>query len=623
MYLIGANFWPKNSGPWMYREPWDADAIQRDLGELAQLGANVVRTFCFLPDFLQSPDVVDGEALRRLEMLVELSAQHDLWSIPTFLVGHMSGENWAPEWSLGRDWYTDAKLLQASELLIEAVVARFSGDARIAAYLVTNEWPLFAGAATPAKGLAWAARMCSAVRRADPQAIVSLGDGAWDMMSGEQTGLPTPALKETIDFLGPHFYPKETDSLRHSGFAAFAMRMLQPFGLPVLLEEFGCSSDQTTDENAARYYRTVLWSAFGAGNCGSLFWNSHDFTCSDKPPYDHHPYELHFGVVRTNGRLKPQAEEVRRFARVMRHHDVDEWLPEPVNALIGRSSYYTTTFPFDWGWTKKQLNNLYLQTYVTAVMAGLNPAFIDLASLATHRGGARLLFLPCLQQITTQDVAQLHRFADAGGTVYLSCGGEPWFPDLNHFIGAQTQMRYGLVERPVSDVITLRFPPKGELRFQVRGAERLTARLRCTPLGAKVVALDDRDEPAVLLRRLGYGRVIFMSYPLEYYALNGMEGNAHNPLWKIYRMVARTTGVRPVISTGAPAVQCFVWTARQKPERQRILLVNHGWRGVQVKLTASDGQSVGVLTDVETQDDTEGEDLRLPRKGVRLFERRL
>jgi len=575
-----------------------------------------------LPDFLQSPDVVDGEALRRLEMLVELSAQHDLWSIPTFLVGHMSGENWAPEWSRARDWYTDAKLLQASELLIETVVARFSGDARIAAYLVTNEWPLFAGTATPINGISWAERMCSAVRRADPQAIVSLGDGAWDMMAGEQTGLPTPALTETIDFLGPHFYPKETDSLRHSGFAAFAMSMLQPFGLPVLLEEFGCSSDQTTDENAAHYYRTVLWSAFGAGNCGSLFWNSHDFACSHKPPYDHHPYELHFGVVRTDGSLKPQAEEVRRFARGIGRHDMDEWEPEHADGLIGRCSYYTTAFPFDWGWTKKQLNSLYLQAYVTAGLAGLNVGFTDLASLAELRG-TRLLFLPCLQQITTEDVAQLYRFADVGGTVYLSYGGEPWFPHLGEFIGAEPAIRYGLVEPPAGDAVTLRFASIGEQRFAVRGPERLAAPLRCSPREATVLALDDQDQPAVLLRRLGKGQVVFVAYPLEQYALNGMEGNADNTLWKVYKMVAELARVRPAITTSAPTVQCFVWRALHGPERERILLVNHAWHDVQVKLSSGDGQPVGVLTDVETQDGADGEDLRLPRKGVRFFERRL
>jgi len=633
VYLIGANFWPKKSGPWMYREPWDADGIQRDLSELAQLGANVVRTFCFLPDFLPSPDAIDTTALQRLEMLVELAAQQELWSVPTFLVGHMSGENWAPDWSLGRDWYTDAGLLRASELLVQAVVTRFSGDARIAAYLVTNEWPLFAGVATPANGFAWAERMCAAVRGADPHALVSLGDGSWDMMAGEQTGLPTPALKETIDFVGPHFYPKETDSLRHSGFAAFAMRMLQPFGLPVLLEEFGCSSDQTTDENAAHYYRTVLWSAFGAGNCGSLFWNSHDFACEDKPPYDHHPYELHFGVLRTDGSPKPQAEEVRRFARVMRGHDPDEWQPQAAEALIGRCSYYTTAFPFDWGWTKKQLNNLYLQAYVTASLAGLNAAFVDLTSLEACPA-TKLLLLPCLQQITTEDVAQLYRFADGGGTVYLSCGGEPWFPGLADFIGAKPNIRYGLVEPPAGVPINLRLTSEGaaftraaagerELGFSVRGAERLAAPLRCSPLDATVLALDNRDDPALLLRPLGKGRVVFLTYPLEYYALNGLEGNADNPLWKVYAMVAKIGGVRPPISTGVPDVQCFVRRAVRKPPRQRILLVNHAWRDVQANLTDGEGRPVRGLSDVESGEQAASANVRLGPKAVRIFERTL
>ncbi|HXW51748.1 MAG TPA: hypothetical protein VEJ41_07125, partial [Candidatus Acidoferrales bacterium] len=150
----------------MYRDPWDAQAIAGDFQGLAALGANSVRLFCFLPDFMPAPDVVDAKACDRLASAVDLAAKAGLWSIPTFLVGHMSGENWAPEWSRGKNWYTDPVVLDASELLIGTVVSHFAGDERIAAWLLTNEWPLFAGQTDHATSGRWARRLIAVVRAA-------------------------------------------------------------------------------------------------------------------------------------------------------------------------------------------------------------------------------------------------------------------------------------------------------------------------------------------------------------------------------------------------------------------------------------------------------------------------
>ncbi len=441
VYLIGANFWPKQTGPWMYRDRFDPSAVASDLRELAALGANVVRVFCFLPDFLPAPDVVNEKARDRLGTLIELAASEGMWSIPTFLVGHMSGENGAPEWSKGRNWYTDPLLLDASELLVGSVASHFSGDARIAAWLLTNEWPLFAGTIGSEQSERWAKRLIEVLRAADPECNVSVGDGAWDVIGGER-GVPnTGALRELVDFVGPHFYPKETDSLRHAAFAGFAMKMLKPLDRPVLLEEFGCSSDQADDDFAAGYYRTTLWSAFGAGNCGTLIWNSHDFTLENRAPYSHHPYELHFGVIRTDGSRKPQAAEFQRFAAYAVKQNPDEWEVMQPAAAIGRTSYYTIDFPFDWGWSKPELRDLFLQAYSTAVQAGLDVGFIDLRSARTSQ--VTMLIVPCMQQVTTEDAAGVERFVRDGGTVYISYGGEPWFPQLGRFVGARLLIRYG------------------------------------------------------------------------------------------------------------------------------------------------------------------------------------
>lgn len=619
VYLIGANFWPKNTGPWMYLDPWEPQQVAADLAELAALGANVVRVFCFLPDFLPAPDVVSEAARDRLESTIDLAAKAGMWSIPTFLVGHMSGENWQPEWSHGKNWYTDPTVLDASELLVGSIVSHFAGDSRIAAWLLTNEWPLFAGPIGSEESERWAKRLIEVARAADADCNISTGDGAWDVIGG-QSGVPrSPALRDSVDFFGPHFYPKETDSLRHTAFAGFAIKMLQPLGRPVLLEEFGCSSDQADDEFAGAYYRTTLWSAFGSGNCGSLAWNSHDFALETRPPYSHHPYELHFGLIRTDGSRKPQAGEFQRFAAYVLRHDPDEWERLPARAAIGRTSYYTTDFPFDWGWSKTQLRDLFLQAYGTGVQAGLDLGFVDLISARAAQVGA--LFVPCLQQVTTKDASQLELFVRDGGTAYISYGGEPWFPELARFVGARLLMRYGLVEEPGERVMPLRFVrdfagiDKGtELQFPVRGEPRRCAPLRCAPEEAAVVATDLQGNPVILERQLGSGRVVFMTRPIEYYQLHGLDANLNSDLRKVYRAVAALGGAAPLVSSPNPHVQVFAWRSKREPQRMRVTVINHSWEAVATELAG-----VQQLRDLESNERV-GDRIELESKGVRLFE---
>ena len=129
----------------------------------------------------------------------------------------------------------------------------------------------------------------------------------------------------------------------------------------------------------------------------------------------------------------------------------DEWEVVRAAAAIGRTSYYTIDFPFDWGWSKPELRDLLLQAYSTAVQAGLDVGFIDLRSARASQ--MTTLIVPCMQQVTTEDAAGVERFVRDGGTVYISYGGEPWFPQLGRFVGARLLIRYGLVEPPGEDVV--------------------------------------------------------------------------------------------------------------------------------------------------------------------------
>ncbi|HXN08516.1 MAG TPA: hypothetical protein VN860_02515, partial [Candidatus Acidoferrales bacterium] len=154
-----------------------------------------------------------------------------------------------------------------------------------------------------------------------------------------------------------------------------------------------------------------------------------------------------------------------------------------------------------------------------------------------------------------------------------------------------------------------------ELRLDARGDPRRRARLVCEPGEAKVVATDGHGDPMVLERKVGTGRVIFVTHPLEYYALNGLNANATNEAWMLYRAIAHIAHALPARAWHSP-VQSFSWRSKATPGLRRVLLVNHAWEQVD---TALPDISVPVR-DVESGERCAPHSIRLAAKGVRSFD---
>jgi hypothetical protein len=73
------------------------------------------------------------------------------------------------------------------------------------------------------------------------------------------------------------------------------------------------------------------------------------------------------------------------------------------------------------------------------------------------------------------------------------------------------------------------------------------------PNGATVIAEDRHGRPALLERRVGEGRWILCTYPLEHMAAQTMGMNPE-PTWRIYSALADVAGVTPEVSVADPRV---------------------------------------------------------------------
>src|SRR5918911_3336785 len=139
---IGANFWSRLGGPrmWLHYEP---AVVRQELENLAEHGCNVTRSFCYWPDFMPAPDELDEQVLSRFSDFLDTHAELALGTIPTFIVGHMSGENWDPAWRDGRDLYRDVWLVSQQAWFAHEIARRFGDHPAVSGWLLSNEMPLY------------------------------------------------------------------------------------------------------------------------------------------------------------------------------------------------------------------------------------------------------------------------------------------------------------------------------------------------------------------------------------------------------------------------------------------------------------------------------------------------
>src|SRR5476649_2778151 len=171
---VGVNFWSRSGGPRMWVN-YDAAIVREELTTMRDHGMTVTRSFLYWPDTMPTPDALDENVMTNFADFLDAHAELGMTTIPTFLVGHMSGENWDPAWRDGRDIFEDVWFVARQAWYIRSVVERVGQHAAVRAWLLTNEIPIYAhwetrGVGTPASSvISWAQLLIDAVRAGGSQ----------------------------------------------------------------------------------------------------------------------------------------------------------------------------------------------------------------------------------------------------------------------------------------------------------------------------------------------------------------------------------------------------------------------------------------------------------------------
>jgi endo-1,4-beta-mannosidase len=174
---VGTNFWSRSGGPRMW-EHYDREVVREELATLASLGCTLTPSFCYWPDFMPAPETLDEEVMSRFIDFLDLHEEAGLHTVPTFLVGHMSGQNWDPPWRGDRDLYRDVWIVSQQAWYVAEVARRTVHHPAIAAWLLSNEMPIYGRSGDEQAVTAWARLLVQALRSSGATQPVAPGTAA-------------------------------------------------------------------------------------------------------------------------------------------------------------------------------------------------------------------------------------------------------------------------------------------------------------------------------------------------------------------------------------------------------------------------------------------------------------
>ncbi len=352
-FRLGVNYWPAPTAmAWL--ADYDAAVTRRDFQRIAGAGIDTIRVFLRWEDAQPAARRIDSRILGRLLDAADAAAEAGVALIVTLFTGHMSGVNWIPPSAVGgtagdrrfrvvsggrvhapgsgvRNWYSDADLVAAQERLATAAAGALSGHPAVWAWDLGNENSNCTVPPDKSTADAWLQRMTTAIRRADPGRLLTVGIHMEDLE--EDRGIGPAEVARWCDFVSMHGYPiyaawsSGPADTRVVPFLELLTRWLAG-GTAVLFEEFGLPtvpvagpvSSMAVDERlAAEYTGSVIDALWTQGAMGAVLWCFTDYATAlfASAPLDLAIHERTFGLWRADGAPKPAVAAVA--ARADRH----------------------------------------------------------------------------------------------------------------------------------------------------------------------------------------------------------------------------------------------------------------------------------------------------------------
>jgi len=537
-FLLGVNYWASHAGADMWNQ-WREDIVEQDLEKLSQYGVNTLRVFPNWKDFQcvepmlsdnhsvreyrmvgdrlpENPWYLEETMLSRFESLCAIAQKHNIQLIVGLLTGWMSGRLYVPVALYERNIFRDPLAQYFAQLFVKGFVERMKDKTAIYAWDLGNEVNCMGDPGSREAAYSWSSMVVNAIRACDRSRPIVSGmhslelEGIWNV---QDQGYLT-------DILTTHPYPFWVEHAQLTPLNSFrtllhATAQTQYYatvgGKPCLVEELGSMGPMNlSEELAAEFLKTNLWSNWAHGAPGVLWWCAFDQTELTAPPYDWNMFERELGMVQTSGEAKPALLQMKKFSRQLEELDLD--LPpkktDGVCILSWRQDHAGIAF----------------MSFLLAKQAGLT---LEFAHCDQPLPASNLYFLPSVHtdNMSRRRYMELKQRVFDGATLYISVR-DGTFTEFEALTGMQVISGAKSGKNGFMQYGQLQLPYVKPHQFRLRQTR------------AEILATDEGGEPCFTVASYGKGKVYFLNLPLEEMLLTDETG--FDKSWhEIYKSVAK------------------------------------------------------------------------------------
>jgi endo-1,4-beta-mannosidase len=569
-FPLGVNYYPLDSETQSAENAYSGD-VADDFATFAEARFALVRVFLSWKAIEPQVAQYDDDAIERIADVFEAARENKIQALVCFFADDRSGELVDVPWGKRRDARTDGYLVQREVAFVQNIVTRFRAEPAIFAWDLANE-AFCAGFSRSSEMLEWARTMRDAIREVDDTRPVTIGIDPETLF--RETGVDARATVELMEFGVSHLTSEYRAYAAEGPITSGPSTYLPSFllhasrrDLPVLLDDAGATSLDTSVAEEAAYLRMALWSGLMNRAAGVLARRYRDLETERREPYFIDPFESLVGVADSEGEPKPSFEEMRRFARLAARIDLGHYEATPERAAILVPDERYEPLP--------NLAGLYDARACLHGFIGMKEAHIpvSVAHESDDFRGWQMLVVPSAFRLAEDTWERLATFVQSGGSLVLSYGGGEMPAAVRDVFGVEF-----LGDGGPRETFSCRVAQAGllgeiasfDVPFSLPNVALLSAG------DATIVATDERGGPLLTYHQVGQGRAVFVAVPIE-------RAVAQNDPWatpapvstilrSVYAAVGRSAGCASPVYCDSPDVEIAVL---QGEDDDVVLLLNH------------------------------------------------
>ncbi|ANE45096.1 beta-mannanase [Paenibacillus swuensis] len=599
-FFVGCNYWASHAGTAMWSD-WRPEQVDIDLKRLSEAGIEVIRVFPLWPDFQPIHSMYAGEGehfgyrfgeerlpedeagragmskpmMERFIQFTEIAERHNLKIIVGLITGWMSGRLFVPPALQGKPILTDPDSIRWQVKFVNYFVKQMKFSSTIIAWDLGNECNVMGKVNKREEAYVWTASIANAIKAVDADRPLISGmhslspGGAWTMQDqGELTDIltthPYPFWTEYMDY-------DPLTTMRPTIHATVESLFYGQIGeKPCFAEEMGTMGPMVcSEEVAASFARTSMFSQWAHGLNGLLWWCANDQTKLQHAPYDWVACEGELGLMTEEGRVKPALQELGRIKKLIQELPFDRLPARRVDGICILNSaqdYWATA----------------LGAFLLSKQAGFD---IDFRYEEQALPDAEFYLLPCVTGVfgvAKQRWEQLLGKVRDGATLYIS-SNDGYMLNFAELTGLTVQNR----RRRDQEAEAVLKGADGDVGLKLPGSFKLEYRND----RAEVLAAEPDGNPVLTKASYGKGTVYFCSLPLEL-AMSQQTGVSYKPdefpYWKMYDSITKEIRHERVVTVDVPQVgitehmqdadSCIAVMINYSPEpREATLTLQNGW----------------------------------------------